>query len=97
MKTIVLAEHSLLPGRRPEFDEVFKTHLAEVSRFLGFVSLKKLTEQSDADIKPCVLLEFSNQDLLLIWRQSAAHQNIAKGYEACWASPVRVRIFKIEN
>ncbi|MEO6846501.1 MAG: antibiotic biosynthesis monooxygenase [Chthoniobacterales bacterium] len=94
---MVFVEHFLSPGKMAEFDKVFATHLKQVSRAPGFVSLRKLVEPSDTEAKPCVLLEFVGEDLLQAWRESSEHQNIANAYASCWVKPAQVRIFKIEN
>ena len=77
---------------------ILEEHRKLVSEFEGFVSLKRLYPHEPASEGEFHLaLDFESEGLLMKWRSSPQHVEIAERYKPYWTRDPDVDFYNVEN
>ncbi len=97
MSAFVRVRHFLSEEGMKEFDSVLAGHQLLASAFPGFISLQhSRPNEPERNQEACVTVEFENEVLLMRWRSSPQHEQIAARYRRCWTREPEILLYSVE-
>lgn len=80
------------------FPDVYREHKQRVSRYEGFITLRRLLPLAESPPNEVVtLLEFTDKSLMLTWRASEDHKWVASQYGKWWVKPPEMLLYSSDE
>jgi heme-degrading monooxygenase HmoA len=79
-------------------EAIVRDHRDRLSKYEGFVSLRRLhAKEPQRDDEFHLTLEFESEELLMRWRQSDDHVQIAERYKPYWTQDPVASFYTVED